>query len=810
MVLEGSADISHTLTQTNRLILEMKVLLIMAALFFTFSAQAQKISIDDARSKAAEFLSHSGKMKKVAAKGMKSKDLTLAKSNTDKIYVFNVGDNEGFVVVSGDSRTRSILGYGNGSGFDLESAPDNMKAWLKGYEAEIASLDGQEIAVRAATEPEVEPYGEAIEPLLKTKWNQSTPYNDQCPEWEGQRCFTGCVCTALAQVLYYWQAPKHWVATQPGYLSAEGAYSFYVPQKPATKFKWDDMCLTYTEENKTTAKQDSAVAELMSYCGQALKMGYTPNGSGTPEIKTVDALKEFGFSEKTRCVRRSQYTTKEWESMLYDNLKRKIPVPYTGTSDDSGHAFVCDGYAGNGMFHINWGWGGMADNYFVLSILNPRTNEGAGASTTRSGYNIEQMMVVDAEPVDYPVGEVPYLTSGIDYEMVKKDEASDSIGFEVINASARNGVFQMALATKGADGSLTPAVYCINMINRLEVADVPVNYPGYFVCSVSSAGLNDGAYDLYPVYKCVSVSGDTWKPLFREKYVHAVISNSSATVTLMPALALSIEKFENKGSGYALENQEFALTIHNDGETEHNSQITVKVKYEGDEQGANTQQTVFGGYIPVGASVPFEFFLTPTYHGNATVDFYSGQNGSTPFASIPIKISEQRKEFVEAYQVSNYQVQYVYNATQGLIVRMGVVITNIFSEDLVRDIEVIVRNNDILMQKSISSWRFPSNTTRMIQLDVNFTPSDIAAMNFSTDLSEGIDFFLASPLGKNYYPFFSLHVPDGYIATPNGYVTDIRDVYENDNEKAYSLTGIPVGEDYRGIVIKNGKKLIRR
>ena len=785
----------------------------MAALFFSFSAKAQKISIDDARSRAAEFLSHSGRMKKVAAKGMKNLDLTLAESNTDKIYVFNVGDGEGFVVVSGDSRTRSILGYGNGNGFDMESAPDNMKAWLRGYEAEIASLDGQEIAVRTATEPEVEPYGEAIEPLLKTKWDQREPYYYLCPKaTEDQYCLTGCVGTALAQVLYYWQAPKHWVARQPGYLSVENGYSIYVPEQKAIQFRWEDMCYAYTAEGNTTADQDTAVAELMRYCGQALKMGYTPIASAAHEINMVGALKEFGFSEKTQCVRRSQYTTKEWESMVYDHLKRKIPVPYTGTSDGGGHSFVCDGYAGNGMFHINWGWGGMADNYFLLSVLNPRNNEGSGASSTSSGYNIEQMMIINAEPVDYPVGEVPYLSPGINYEMEKKDETSDMVEFQVMNASSRNGVFQMALATKGADGILTPVVYCINKIDSLDVADIPVNYPGFFICSVSSAGLQDGTYDLYPVYKCVSVAGDTWKPLFREKYVHAVISNSSATVTLMPALELTMEKVENKGNGYSLENQEFAMTIRNDGEIEHTSHITVEVKYEGDEQDTYKQMTTFGGFIPVGASVPFEFFITPAYYGNAIINVYSGQNFTSPFASFTITISEPRKEFIEAFKVQNYSLNYGYDAAQGLNVGIALILTNTFPEELNRDIELIVRNKETMMQKKVGQWRFEPNTPGMIQSIITFSPTDIATNMFNTDLSEGIDLFLASPLGKNYQPFFSIHIPYGYTATPNGYVTDIRDVYENDNdnEKAYSLTGIPVGDDYRGIVIKNGKKLIIR
>lgn len=789
----------------------MKKLLFSLMTLVSLTCGAQKVSINDARSRAAEFLSHSGKMKKVAAKGIKSTDLTLAESNSERIYVFNVGNDEGFVVVSGDSRTRSILGYGDGCGFNIESAPDNMKALLKGYEAEIASLEGKEIAAQSASEPDAEPYGKAIEPLLKSKWNQREPYNILCPEVAGQRSVTGCVCTALAQVLYYWKAPKQWVANQPGYQSVQSGYSFYMPELPATQFKWDDMCDTYEKEDNRTAKQDTAVAELMSYCGQALKMGYTPNGSGTPEINTVNALKEFGFSEKTMCVRRSQYSIKEWESMVYDHLKRGIPVPYTGTTDETGHSFVCDGYAGNGMFHINWGWGGRYDSYFLLSILNPYNNDEAGASSASMGYNIEQMMVINAEPVDYPVGEVPYLTAGYNYEMQKMNETGDMIKIGTQNASGRNGVFEMALATKGADGSLTPVVYCYDQKGQ-TAQSVPINNVGEFICSISSARLQDGTYDLYPVYRCVSIVGDTWKPLLREKYIRAVVSNSSVTATPMPALALTIEKVENKGNGYALESQHFEMTIRNNGEIDHTSLLGIQVIYEGDEQGAYTQNTMVAGFIPVGASVPVEFFITPNHHGNATAYVYSGQDGGSPFAMFPITFREQRKEFVEALKATQFSVAYNYDANKGLDVGLALELTNTFSESVTRDIVVIVQNKGTNMMQSLGRMAFKINGHGPLQQIINFSPSVIAAYNFNTDLSDGLDFYLASPLGKNYQPFFSIHIPYGYIATPNGYVTDIRDVYEsdNDNEKAYSLTGIPVGDDYRGIVIKNGKKILKK
>ncbi len=777
-------------------------------LFFALATHAQKISVEDARNKAAKFLSQPGRMKRVGAKGVRNTDLTLAESNSEKLYVFNVGEDEGFVVVSGDSRTRSILGYGMGQGFDLERVPDNMKAWLKGYEQAIAALDSQDIPEQMAAEPDEDPYGKPIDPLLRSRWDQSKPYNDSCPEAAGLRCLTGCVATALAQVLYYWKAPQHWVASQAGYFSNQKDYPFYVPELPAIKFRWEDMCDTYTQGDNRTDKQKSAVAELMRYCGQAMKMEYTPNFSGTPEVNMESALKEFGFSEQTRCIRRSQFSIHEWESMVYDHLQKGIPVPYTGSTDVSGHSFVCDGYGGNGMFHMNWGWGGVSDNYFLLSVLNPFNTVGSGASSSSMGFNIEQMMVVGAVPTDHPVGELPYLSPGYTFEMQKRDATNDVIEFAVQNASGRNGVFEMALATQGADGNPVPVVPCYTP-EGISAASIPVVQQGYFVCSVSSAGLQDGTYDLFPVYRCVSVVGDTWKPVYRGKYIHAEISEGTASVTLMPALALCVEKVENKGSGYALETQRFVMTMRNDGEIEHTSHLMIEVKYEGDEQGKYKQLTMVGGFIPVGTSVPVEFFITPHLYGNATVNVYSGQNSSDPCATFPVTFNAPRKEFTEAIKPTKFKVAFNYDENTGLAIDMDLEVLNIFHEDLVRDVEVAVQNKETLMQQSLGRMGFRTNSQQVITRNICFSPSEIAASNFNTDLSDGLDFFVFNRLGLNNYPIFSIHIPKGQILTENGEVSKIQ-AADNEQQTAasYNLVGQKVNASYRGIVVKNGKKVL--
>ena len=308
------------------------------------------------------------------------------------LYVFNAEQNQGYVIVSNDDRTAPILGYSETGSLDPDNMPCNMRAWLQGYADEIAWLNEHNIQLTGiATLPRrtASAVKEPIAPLVKTHWNQGSPYNDNCPEYtSGEKSVTGCVATAMAQAMYYHQF-ANMTGEIPGYTT--GSYSINVAALPAVDFDWANMQLEYT--GSETDEQKAAVALLMQYCGAAVEMDYGPESGASLSIIANVLKNYFGYNATTQTAARSVYSYAEWIEIIYHELKQKRPVLYGGQSSGGGHEFVCDGYQGEDFFHINWGWGGISDNYFKLSALDP-DQQGIGGSSSTDGYYYGQVAVI--------------------------------------------------------------------------------------------------------------------------------------------------------------------------------------------------------------------------------------------------------------------------------------------------------------------------------------------------------------------------------------------------------------------------------
>ena len=305
------------------------------------------------------------------------------------LYVFSISEEGGYVIVSNDDRTTSILGFSENGKFDQENMPDNMRAWLQGYADEIAWLQQHgNIQARPATQANNRSRAHAtddITPMVTARWSQRAPYNDLCPDYStGQRAVTGCVATAMAQVMDYHKWPTAATTAIPGY---EDDYGRDRGSLEATTFDWANMQNSYS--GSETSEQNTAVARLMQYCGYSVEMNYGPK-SGTSLFKVADALKNyFDYNSTTTYISRSYYSNDRWEDIIYHELASHRPVLYGGLSATSGHAFVCDGYKyeyGTNFFHINWGWGGQSDEYYVLSVLDPYSGQGTGGSSASGGY----------------------------------------------------------------------------------------------------------------------------------------------------------------------------------------------------------------------------------------------------------------------------------------------------------------------------------------------------------------------------------------------------------------------------------------
>ena len=366
---------------------------VVLSLFLISIVRAQKVTEQQALEKAKEFMKgktfSSDEMSFSRAKGRGRKDAD------DAFYIFNADDNNGFVIVSGDERTEEILGYSDSGHIDLDNMPENLVRWLDYYNNTIKTIDyGQCQRIKRSEKP-------AVAPLIKTKWDLFVPYNQLCPERNGKICPTGCTATAMAQVMYYYKWPEVETAELQEYW--DNCAKENMPALPATTFDWDKMSLAYTStdgEPNYSQEEGEAVAKLMRYCGHAVEMKYDTDESEAT-VYPKDLIFKFWYSRKTNRVFRSDYSTPEWEDMMYKEVSEGRPVLYTAyPNSNSGHEFICDGYDGKGLFHINWGWSGRSDGYFVLNILNPN-NEGADAGINSEGYSSNHIAVIGLEPNYY-------------------------------------------------------------------------------------------------------------------------------------------------------------------------------------------------------------------------------------------------------------------------------------------------------------------------------------------------------------------------------------------------------------------------
>lgn len=351
----------------------------LLALFSVTSAQADQVTSDEALQMARQFITQQSAKSGGPRRANAQEPQLKMESQICGLYVFNVADG-GYVIVSNDDATEPILGFSNSGSIDPANIPDNMRAWLQGYADQINWLRQNGASAAMRTKSIRKSIAEDNIPnLIETKWGQDYPYNYLCPTIESEKCVTGCIATAMAQIMYYHQWPKQTKAIIPGYGKLDD-----IP-KSAT-INWSGM-----ESNSYYT------AQLFLYCGQSVKMNYGTAGSNAYPQDIVPALiNYFDYASSTQILSRSYYSSENWMRLIYNELSQNRPVIYSGNAVDNGHTFICDGYMyedNMDLFHINWGWDGNCDGYFVLSILNP-DQQGAGGSISNSSYTFGHTAIV--------------------------------------------------------------------------------------------------------------------------------------------------------------------------------------------------------------------------------------------------------------------------------------------------------------------------------------------------------------------------------------------------------------------------------
>lgn len=342
----------------------------------SIECQAQQISMDKARQNAAEFMSKqpisqlamtrgNDSGRDVTAKELQLVDVRNNDHNIPAIYVFNMPEYKGYVIASADMETDPVLGYGSVGSFSPDSLPCCLKYLLDSYARQISFARQSPISSKPKAETRVS-NREPISPLVKSAWGQHAPYNNLCPLNNGQRCLTGCVATAMAQIMYYHKWPErgkgsHYYEWNGQTLGADFGN---------TEYHYEKMKDSYI--NYTPSDDDEYIATLMYHCGVAVNMEYGL-GASSAAVGGNIFQKYFDYSDSYWNTYVEDVNEEYLIDKIYRELLHKRPLLISGCSEDgrNGHEFICDGYAQGDYFHFNFGWGGSHDDYFKLTAINP-------------------------------------------------------------------------------------------------------------------------------------------------------------------------------------------------------------------------------------------------------------------------------------------------------------------------------------------------------------------------------------------------------------------------------------------------------
>ena len=343
------------------------LLVILALMLGLTTLQAKPVDATKAQRLGLNFVQHKAMFAQNDVQSLTLAHTFRTESGMAGAYAFNFDG--GFVIVAADDLSSPILGYSNQGNFDYDNAPDGLLFMMSEHMRGIETLVAQKHAAPSdviARWQNLEEYGvmqpdrgaPVVDHLIQLRWNQDAPYNTYAPGG----CPTGCVATAMAQIMKYWEWPTQ----------GTGEHSYYAPgygQQYAnfgeTTYDWANMIESYAN-GSFTQEQKEAVAVLMYHCGVSVNMTYEPDGSGAYSADVPDAIHNyFSYSEHaTHITKGGNYD--EWIALLKSNIDQRIPIYYSGQSPQGGHAFVCDGYDVDDLFYFNWGWGGASNGFFLI------------------------------------------------------------------------------------------------------------------------------------------------------------------------------------------------------------------------------------------------------------------------------------------------------------------------------------------------------------------------------------------------------------------------------------------------------------
>ena len=536
---------------------------------------AEPITQQQALQKARQFMPH----KTFGTQQMARKVLgKTASTTTQSLYVFNIEGNGGFVVVSGDDSTEPILGYTTKGHYDEENMPSNFRFWMEQRAAEIEAYQryaaSKPSTARGGTARKVIAHA-AVEPLIITTWNQGNArnetntdgvYNIHLPMINGQYPCTGCVATAAAQIMYYYQWPQDFTSSVPGYTNPQSLADTSEGLEPI-QFQWNKMKTSYVFNDPDT-EAVNAVADLMLYCGYAAQMTYGVEGSGAYSNTLAEGMAEyFGYDPNSwKYLARRDYSISDWDQLVYNELANGRPVIYDG-SFTGGHAFICDGYDGAGMYHFNWGWGGWANGYFKLQATNPDGIE----NISSMGYIADQYCLIGLQPNSWPeivetnaddTWEVPVI-EGIVTTAENVAIEGTTVKMDLFNFNDDDYNFGFGIGLLNSDGTITPLdtryknYQTVTLPSGYGFTGVPFDFSAY--------SLADGTYTLVPI--CL-LNGETeWKRCSPgDLFFELKISGELREISVHPVENLIINDFGLAAGGLPDTYQYVKVNVTNAGD----------------------------------------------------------------------------------------------------------------------------------------------------------------------------------------------------------------------------------------------------
>ena len=724
--------------------------------------------------------------------------------STNAYYIFNVGKGQGFVIASADDRTADVLGYAEEGTYDEQQCPASLKMLLAQYRQEVHMLNNIPTTTKPATtraSRKLQP----IEPLLKTTWSQYGPYNQQTPIHNDKHCVTGCVATAAAQIMDYYQYPKKAPAL-PAY-KAPSAH-LQVPELAESTFEWNDILPSY--RIPTTQQQQDAVAKLMRYVGQAVYMDYTADDSGADSYNVILFLtRMFGYAKDMHRVFRDHYTSEEWCNLIYNELKAKRPVYYFAEDVvyNYGHAFVCDGYKEGDYFHINWGWGGQFNGYYRLSVLSPREY---GFKQLPSIYTREQGAIIGFRP-----------SEGADVfpKVVDIKEMTPLQGQSRSNSSDDFTDFDITMKCVNNYGETFDADCGLGfwqggrLINAVKLFSLKFKTDGKIQRNEANFNiphtLANGKYTVLPVYR---IQGESeWKACggIGDMAQEIEITDTELkTSTAKPVL--EVKKVDVKGSKEAGHPLFVTLTIENKGDELYD---TFDMLFTYDYVASTTT------FLPARQTTDVVFELYPKKVGNFDYSFEC-KSGATISSKGKITIAEPKSQNLPSVEVKIEQSE--ENAFQAPAMRGKLIVINSESADYCGGFDI--------------ELRCKKGNTDEAYFENKISLADIIPANSTKEIPFSIDNVVAGAQYAIYVDGYKVEKEEDYVGGGMIYVPKWERILKTPFYMAkgtpaaiavphishepmliYNLQGVVVGKGEqqleslpKGIYIIGGKKVVKR